>query len=119
VRLLSLPRCLPSTARRTQNIVGHESSACGRVRPGVVSDLLDQTFFPDADPLRAAATRAPQPDQGNGRPGRTTGKRTRFSGVNTFRMRDGKVAEIWNHRDDLGLMQQVGIPIYAGAAPDR
>jgi hypothetical protein len=29
------------------------------------------------------------------------------------------VAEIWNHRDDLGLMQQVEAPIYAGAAPTR
>ena len=43
-----------------------------------------------------------------------TGKRARFSGVNIFRIRDGKVTEIWNHRDDLGLMQQVGAPIYAG-----
>jgi len=44
-----------------------------------------------------------------------TGKHARFSGVNIFRMRDGKVIEIWNHRDDLGLMQQLGAPIYAGA----
>jgi steroid delta-isomerase-like uncharacterized protein len=48
-----------------------------------------------------------------------TGNRARFSGVNFFRIRDGKVAEIWNHRDDLGLMQQVGVPIYAGAASER
>jgi steroid delta-isomerase-like uncharacterized protein len=40
-----------------------------------------------------------------------------FHGVNFFRLRDGKVVEIWNHRDDLGLMQQTGAPIYAGAAP--
>jgi predicted ester cyclase len=40
-----------------------------------------------------------------------------FSGVNIFRIRDGKVAEIWNHRDDLGLAQQLGAPIYAGAPP--
>lgn len=46
-----------------------------------------------------------------------TGKHVRFSGVNFFRLRDGKVVEIWNHRDDLGLMQQVGVPIYAGAEP--
>lgn len=48
-----------------------------------------------------------------------SGKQARFSGVNFFRIRDGKVAEIWNHRDDLGLMQQVGAPIYAGATPER
>jgi predicted SnoaL-like aldol condensation-catalyzing enzyme len=40
-----------------------------------------------------------------------------FSGVNIFRIRDGKVAEIWNHRDDLGLAQQLGAPVYAGAPP--
>jgi steroid delta-isomerase-like uncharacterized protein len=48
---------------------------------------------------------------------RPTGQRARFSGVNVFRFRDGKVVELWNHRDDLGLMQQVGAEIYAGAAP--
>lgn len=48
-----------------------------------------------------------------------TGKRAQFSGVNIFRISEGKVTEIWNHRDDLGLLQQVGQPIYAGASPDR
>jgi hypothetical protein len=38
-----------------------------------------------------------------------------FSGVNIFRLEKGKVAELWNHRDDLGLMQQVSAHIYAGA----
>jgi steroid delta-isomerase-like uncharacterized protein len=46
-----------------------------------------------------------------------TGRRVTFSGVNVFRFQAGKVAEIWNHRDDLGLMTQVGAPIHAGAAP--
>jgi predicted SnoaL-like aldol condensation-catalyzing enzyme len=46
-----------------------------------------------------------------------TGKPATFSGVNIFRIRDGKVAEIWNHRDDLGLAQQLGAPVYAGALP--
>jgi predicted ester cyclase len=50
-----------------------------------------------------------------GRP--PTGKRARFCGVNIFRFRDGKVAELWNHRDDLGLMQQLEAEIYAGPAP--
>ena len=45
-----------------------------------------------------------------------TGKRAEFSGVNVFRLANGKVVEIWNHRDDLGLMQQLGAPVYAGAA---
>jgi steroid delta-isomerase-like uncharacterized protein len=44
-----------------------------------------------------------------------TGKRAKFSGVNIFRIENGKVVEIWNHRDDLGVMQQLGAPIYAGS----
>jgi steroid delta-isomerase-like uncharacterized protein len=48
-----------------------------------------------------------------------TGKPATFSGVNIFRIRDGKVVEIWNHRDDLGLAQQLGASIYAGAPPSR
>ena len=44
-----------------------------------------------------------------------TAKPMRFSGINVFRVSDGKVVEIWNHRDDLGLMQQLGAPVYAGA----
>ena len=44
-----------------------------------------------------------------------TGKRATFSGVNIFRFKKGKVAEVWNHRDDLGLMEQVGTHIHGGA----
>jgi steroid delta-isomerase-like uncharacterized protein len=52
-----------------------------------------------------------------GRP--ATGKPATFSGVNIFRFRNGKVVELWNHRDDLGLMQQLGEEIFPGAAPTR
>ena len=44
-----------------------------------------------------------------------TGKRVKFSGVNIFRIGYGRVVELWNHRDDLGVMQQLGAPIHAGA----
>jgi hypothetical protein len=37
--------------------------------------------------------------------------------VNIFRFADGKVVELWNHRDDIGLMEQLGAEIFAGAAP--
>jgi steroid delta-isomerase-like uncharacterized protein len=47
-----------------------------------------------------------------------TGRRATFSAVNIFRFEDGKVAEIWNHRDDLGLREQLGSPVYAGARPE-
>ena len=47
-----------------------------------------------------------------------TGRRVRFSGVNIFRFgRAGKVVEIWNHRDDLGLMEQLGTSVFADAVP--
>ena len=41
-----------------------------------------------------------------------------FSGVNIFRFDGGKIAEIWNHHDDLGLAEQLGVPVFAGAAPE-
>jgi steroid delta-isomerase-like uncharacterized protein len=44
-----------------------------------------------------------------------TGRKASFSGVNIFRFANGKVVEIWNHRDDLGLREQLDAPIYAGA----
>jgi steroid delta-isomerase-like uncharacterized protein len=47
-----------------------------------------------------------------------TGKRATFSGVNIFRFADGRVVELWNHRDDLGLMQQVGAEVFAGGPSD-
>jgi steroid delta-isomerase-like uncharacterized protein len=47
-----------------------------------------------------------------------TGQPITFSAVNVVRFDQGKVAAIWNHRDDLGLLEQLGAPIHAGAAPD-
>jgi steroid delta-isomerase-like uncharacterized protein len=47
-----------------------------------------------------------------------TGSRATFSGVNIFRFGEqGKVVELWNHRDDLGLMEQLGVRVFAGAPP--
>ncbi len=54
------------------------------------------------------------PTGGRARTHRSTGH---VSAVNIFRFENGKVAEIWNHRDDLGLQEQLGSPIYAGARP--
>jgi predicted ester cyclase len=53
-----------------------------------------------------------------------TGRRATFAAANIFRFEHGKVKEIWNHRDDLGLLDQLGVPIFAGAvssgaAPQR
>ncbi len=46
-----------------------------------------------------------------------TGKRATFSAASTsFRFADCKVVEICNHRDDLGLMTEVGAPVFAGSA---
>ncbi len=47
-----------------------------------------------------------------------TGRQATFSAVNIFRFEDGKVVEIWNHRDDLGLREQLGVALYAGARPE-
>jgi steroid delta-isomerase-like uncharacterized protein len=48
-----------------------------------------------------------------------TGRSVTFSGVNIFRFERGRVAEIWNHRDDLGLQEQLGAAVFAGAPPQR
>jgi steroid delta-isomerase-like uncharacterized protein len=47
-----------------------------------------------------------------------TGKRVTFSAANIFRFDQGKVAEIWNHRDDLGLQDQLEAAVHAGAATE-
>jgi steroid delta-isomerase-like uncharacterized protein len=44
-----------------------------------------------------------------------TGKWVTFSGVNIYRFDGDHVVELWNHRDDLGLAEQLGAPVYAGA----
>jgi steroid delta-isomerase-like uncharacterized protein len=46
-----------------------------------------------------------------------TGRSVTFSGVNIFRFEGGRVAEIWNHRDDLGLQEQLRARVFAGVAP--
>ena len=46
-----------------------------------------------------------------------TGRFVTFSAVNIFRFERGRVAEIWNHRDDLGLQDQLGAAVFAGDPP--
>jgi steroid delta-isomerase-like uncharacterized protein len=38
-----------------------------------------------------------------------TGKSAVITGMNTWRMADGKAVEGWVNRDDLGLLQQIGV----------
>lgn len=38
-----------------------------------------------------------------------TGKAIKSTGINIFRIKDGKIVEHWNNADDLGLMQQLGV----------
>jgi len=46
-----------------------------------------------------------------------TGRAVSFSAVNIWRFENGKASEIWNHRDDLGLLEQLGQGVFAGARP--
>jgi predicted SnoaL-like aldol condensation-catalyzing enzyme len=84
-------------------------------------DVADEVFAPDyvRHDLRAGG-RWTASGTHLGRWGgiEPTGRQVTFSAVNIFRLEKGKVAEVWNHRDDLGLMQQVGAPIHAGAQPE-
>lgn len=47
----------------------------------------------------------------------TSGQKVEFVGVNIFRFKDGKVVEIWNHRDDLAFALQTGRATMVEAAP--
>ena len=38
----------------------------------------------------------------------STGREVTFSSVNIFRIENGRIAEIWNHRDDLSVLEQIG-----------
>ena len=46
------------------------------------------------------------------------GQPIRFTGANIFRLSGGKVAEIWNFRDDLGLFEQLGVVTALGPRHD-
>jgi steroid delta-isomerase-like uncharacterized protein len=38
-----------------------------------------------------------------------TGKEIRMTGIEIFRLRDGKIAELWGEANLMGLMQQLGL----------
>ena len=46
-----------------------------------------------------------------------TGRRVDITGIDVFRVKDGKLAEMWQNWDQLGLLQQVGAIPEAQAAP--
>ncbi len=37
-----------------------------------------------------------------------TGKQMTMVGIDIFRIADGKIVELWNQEDVLGMMQQIG-----------
>ena len=45
-----------------------------------------------------------------------TGKSISITGISIDKVQDGKVVEAWNHWDNAGMMQQLGIGAEAGAA---
>ena len=47
-----------------------------------------------------------------------TGRQVRVSGIDVYRVRDGKVTDQWPNMDLLGLMQQLGaVPSHGGPPP--
>jgi predicted ester cyclase len=76
-----------------------------------IPDLAFQleALFGDGDYVCASWT-ATGTHEGQWHGLKPTGRTIRFSGANIFRFADGKVAELWNHRDDLGLMEQMDAP---------
>ena len=47
-----------------------------------------------------------------------TGKRVTMAGIDIFRIADGKIAELWNQEDVLGMMQQIGAVPAPGQAEE-
>jgi steroid delta-isomerase-like uncharacterized protein len=45
-----------------------------------------------------------------------TGKQTKATGIQIFRIVDGKIVESWANRDDLGVLQQLGLVPAPGQA---
>lgn len=45
-----------------------------------------------------------------------TGKQTRATAIQIFRIVDGKIVESWANRDDLGVLQQLGLVPVPGQA---
>ena len=37
-----------------------------------------------------------------------TGKQVTMAGIDIFRIADGKIAELWNQEDVLGMLRQIG-----------
>jgi steroid delta-isomerase-like uncharacterized protein len=46
-----------------------------------------------------------------------TGTKCEITGMNTWKVRDGKAIEGWVNRDDIGLLQQLGVIPMPGQAP--
>lgn len=46
-----------------------------------------------------------------------TGRRVDITGIDIFRVKDGKLAEMWQNWDQLGMLQQIGAIPEAQAAP--
>jgi len=41
--------------------------------------------------------------------GAPTGRQVHFEGITLYQFRDGKLAEMWDHYDNLNVMQQLGL----------
>ena len=100
----------------------HVTTAVGRLQPEKAEEqkkiaaefrsyFSEFSFIPDfmlaeGDKVTARWTCRAKP---KGLIGLLANERIEFSGINVFRFENGKVVEIWNHRDDLGAYQQFGL----------
>lgn len=74
--------------------------------PDLSEDLLDIVASGDTVATRWALTGSQQQDF-MGIP--ASGQRIRVEGMNFYRLRNGRVTDIWTQFDSLGMMQQLGV----------
>jgi len=96
-----------------RDVVGLEPTrksiaAMRAVFPDIHFDLHDLLVDGDKVVARWACTGT---QRGEFRGVAPTGKHVAFTGINIYRLRDGKMIERWAEEDGLSLLQQLGVPL--------
>ncbi len=77
-------------------------------RSAFPDNLLQITFTLSSEDMVAARWTITGIQKGKFRGYEPSNKKVEFSGINIFRFGDaGKIVELWNHRDDLSLIEQI------------
>ncbi len=87
---------------------GWQKEGAKRFRDAFPDNRLELSFIISDEEMVAARWVITGTHEGKWAGVEPTRKKVKFSGINIFRFEKGKVVEVWNHRDDLSLMEQIG-----------